>query len=329
MLHHRPRRNRKNSALRTLIQETRLAPSDLIVPHFVLEGAGIEQEIKSMPGIYRHSCDKLLKVIERQAKQGIRAVALFPVIPSEMKDVSGTQALNPTGILLQTIRVIKKEFPELCLISDVALDPYTSHGHDGVINEDGVVKNDESVELLVKMALLQAEAGVDLVAPSDMMDGRVGAIRQALEEKGLTEVGILAYAAKYASAFYGPFRDALGSHLQFGDKKSYQLNPANRREALIESALDAAEGADILMVKPALPYLDVLLKLREETSLPLAAYQVSGEYSMIMAADKEGWLDGKKALYESLLGIKRAGADMILTYAAEQIAMELNSGVHD
>ena len=329
MLHHRPRRNRKNSALRALVQETRLAPSDLIVPHFVLEGTGIEQEIKSMPGIYRHSVDKLLKVIERQAKQGIRAVALFPVIPSEMKDMGGTQALNPVGILLQTIRAIKKEFPELCLISDVALDPYTSHGHDGLINQDGIVKNDESVELLVKMALLQAEAGVDLVAPSDMMDGRIGAIRQALEEKGLTEVGILAYAAKYASAFYGPFRDALGSHLQFGDKKSYQLNPANRREALIESALDAAEGADILMVKPALPYLDVLLKLREETSLPLAAYQVSGEYSMIMAADKEGWLDGKKALYESLLGIKRAGADMILTYAAEQIAVELNSGVHD
>ncbi len=329
MLPNRLRRNRKSPALRALVQETRLTPSDLISPHFVIEGVNIKAEIQSMPGVYRHSVDGLLKIVEREMKKGIRGVALFPVLPQEKKDAKASSAFDPKGILLTSVKALKKEFPELCLISDVALDPYTSHGHDGVVDEKGYVLNDATVELLVKMALLQAEAGVDMVAPSDMMDGRVGKIRGALEKAGHCNTNILAYTAKYASAFYGPFRDAVGSHLALGDKKSYQLNPANVREALIEAALDAAEGADILMVKPAGPYLDIISKLREKTQLPLAAYQVSGEYSMIMAADQKGWIDGKKALYESLIGIKRAGADMIFTYAAEQVADRLNSGVHD
>ncbi len=316
----RPRRNRKSSAIRALVQETRLHPSDLIYPLFVIDGAGQREPIASMPGIYRLSLDLLLKEIGKAALLSIPAVALFPVIPKEKKDEEGSEAWNPKGILQQTIRAIKREFPEICVIADVALDPYTSHGHDGVVDERGEVMNDETIETLVRMALVQAEAGVDMVAPSDMMDGRVRAIRESLDDEGFHHVNIHAYTAKYASAFYGPFRDALSSKLKFGDKKTYQMNPANQREALLEAALDIEEGADIIMVKPALPYLDVIAKLREATPLPISAYQVSGEYAMLKAAEQNGWIDGPMALLESVMSIKRAGADMIFTYAAPQIA---------
>ncbi|NGX54690.1 MAG: Delta-aminolevulinic acid dehydratase [Chlamydiae bacterium] len=320
MLICRPRRNRKSSAIRALVQETRLHPSDLIYPLFVIDGAGQREPIASMPGIYRLSLDLLLKEIGKAALLSIPAVALFPVIPKEKKDEEGSEAWNPKGILQQTIRAIKREFPEICVIADVALDPYTSHGHDGVVDERGEVMNDETIETLVRMALVQAEAGVDMVAPSDMMDGRVRAIRESLDDEGFHHVNIHAYTAKYASAFYGPFRDALSSKLKFGDKKTYQMNPANQREALLEAALDIEEGADIIMVKPALPYLDVIAKLREATPLPISAYQVSGEYAMLKAAEQNGWIDGPMALLESVMSIKRAGADMIFTYAAPQIA---------
>lgn len=317
---YRPRRNRKSTAIRALVEETRLRVSDLISPQFVISGTRVRNPIPSMPGIYRLSVDCLLKEIERLVEFGIPAIALFPVIPAELKDLNGSEALNPEGILQQAIRAIKAIFPQLCVITDVALDPYTSHGHDGVINEKGEIINDTTVEILSQMALVQAEAGVDMVAPSDMMDGRVGAIRRVLDLNGFEQVSIHAYTAKYASAFYGPFRDALGSSPSFSDKKSYQMNPANSREALIEARLDEQEGADILMVKPALPYLDVIAKLRSATPLPISAYQVSGEYAMMMAASQNGWLDGEEILLESLLSIKRAGADMIFTYAAAKIA---------
>ena len=315
----RPRRNRKSPAVRAMVQETRLHPSDLIYPLFVLEGEGKREPIASMPGIERLSLDLLLKEIEKAALLSIPSIALFPVISKEKKDEIGSEAWNPEGILQQTIRAIKREFPQICVIADVALDPYTSHGHDGLVDERGEVMNDETVETLVKMALVQAEAGVDMVAPSDMMDGRVRAIRESLDYEGFQHVSIHAYTAKYASAFYGPFRDALSSKLRFGDKKTYQMNPANQREALLEAALDVEEGADIIMVKPALPYLDVITKLREATPLPISAYQVSGEYAMLKAAEQNGWIDGPKAILESVISIKRAGADMIFTYAAPQI----------
>lgn len=325
----RPRRNRKSSAIRSMVQETRLHPSDLIYPQFVVEGEGIKEPIRSLPGIYRLSIDLLLKEIERAVELGIPAVALFPVIPEEMKDQIGSESANPDGILQKAIRVIKSEFPDLCLIADIALDPYTSHGHDGLIDEAGMVLNDQTIEVLVNMALIQAEAGIDMVAPSDMMDGRVGSIRLALDASGYSQVSIHAYTAKYASAFYGPFRDALGSGLQKGDKKTYQMNPANWREALREGALDEEEGADILMVKPALPYLDIITKLKAATTLPISAYQVSGEYAMIMAAAQNGWVDGDRVLLESLLSIKRAGAEMIFTYAAPKAAELITIGALD
>lgn len=321
---HRPRRNRKTSAVRAMVQETRLHPSDLIYPLFVREGSMVKDPIVTMPGIYRLSIDLLLKETQRALELGIPAIALFPVIPKELKDKEGSESLNPEGILQKAIRAIKAEFPEICLLADVALDPYTSHGHDGLVSDEGEILNDETVDVLVKMALLQAQSGIDMIAPSDMMDGRVRSMREALDTENFTNVSIHVYTAKYASAFYGPFRDALSSRLQFGDKKTYQMNPANRREALIEAALDEREGADILMVKPALMYLDVIARLREVTSLPISAYQVSGEYSMIMAAAQNGWLDGEKALWETLLSIKRAGADMIFTYAATKVAEMLN-----
>lgn len=326
---HRPRRNRKSPAIRALIQEIRLHVTDLIYPLFIREGAQLRDPIASMPGIYRLSGDSILKEVERAVELGIPGIALFPVIPSELKDLEGSEGVNPDGFLQKTIQMIKEEFPEICLISDVALDPYTSHGHDGLVNDGGEVVNDETVEVLVKMALIQAQAGSDMVAPSDMMDGRVREIRLSLDAHGFHHVNILSYTAKYASAFYGPFRDALSSRLQFGDKKSYQMNPANRREALLEARLDEEEGADILMVKPALAYLDVIAAIKQATSLPIAAYQVSGEYAMIMAAAQNGWLDGEKALWESLHCIKRAGADMIFTYAAPLIAGLITSGALD
>jgi len=318
--YYRPRRNRKNAAIRALVEETKLTTSDLIYPQFVVEGSGIRDPIVSMPGIYRLSLDLLLKEAERLVEFGIPAIALFPVISKERKDPIGSESVNPEGILQQAVRVLKETFPQLCVITDIALDPYTSHGHDGLVDEEGEVLNDATLRILVQMALVQAEAGVDMVAPSDMMDGRVGAIRTALDENGYDQVSIHAYTAKYASAFYGPFRDALCSKLSFGDKKTYQMNPANSREALIEAHLDEMEGADIMMIKPALPYLDVIAKLRAATSLPISAYHVSGEYAMVMAAAQNGWLDGDRALFESVLSIKRAGADMIFTYAAPKIA---------
>jgi porphobilinogen synthase len=325
----RPRRNRKTAAIRSLVQETRLHTSNLVYPQFVIEGNGIRDPIDGMPGICRQSIDFLLREVEEITELGIRALALFPVIPREMKDFQGTQALNPDGVLQKAIGAVKVEFPEMCVIADVALDPYTSHGHDGLLSDEGEILNDSTIDTLVKMALLQAEMGIDMVAPSDMMDGRVKVMRQALDAAGFSHVSIHAYSVKYASAFYGPFRNALGSHLQCGDKKTYQMNPANRREALLESTIDEQEGADILMIKPALPYLDVISKIREQTNLPISAYQVSGEYAMIMAAAQNGWIDGDKAIWESILSIKRAGADMIFTYAAPKMAHMITSGAHD
>ena len=314
MLTQRLRRNRKSEAIRSLIQETRLHPSDFILPMFIKEGKS--EAIESMPDVYRHNLDSALHEIERISKAGIKAVALFPVIEESQKDESGSESVNPDSLIHNSIKKIKERFPDICLIADVALDPYTLHGHDGLIDNNGEILNDETVKELVQMALAQARAGVDMVAPSDMMDGRVSAIRKALDDHGFTNVSIHAYAAKYASSLYSPFRDALSSRLRFGDKLSYQLNPANSREALLEAALDEREGADVIMVKPAGYYLDIISKLKERSTLPISAYQVSGEYAMIKAAGQLGWIDEQKVLLESLMAIKRAGADMIFTYGA-------------
>lgn len=318
MFRHRPRRNRQSHAIRTLVQETPLSPSDLIPSLFVHEGEGREPVV-SMPGVDRLSIDELLLEAERLHTRGISAVILFPVIDAAKKDESGSEALESGGLFVRAISALKKHIPGLCVIADLALDPYTSHGHDGVLSEQGEVLNDETVTLLASMALLAAQAGADIVAPSDMMDGRVGAIRQRLDREGHHSVSILAYSAKYASAFYGPFRDALHSAPKRGDKKGYQMDPANGREALREAQLDIEEGADILMVKPALAYLDIIYRVREASSLPVAAFHVSGEYAMIQAAGERGWLDTGQALWEAHVAIKRAGADMILTYAADAI----------
>jgi porphobilinogen synthase len=319
---YRPRRLRRTEALRQLVQETHLRVQDLIYPLFVMEGENQRQEVESMPGCYRYTLDLLLKEVEEAANLGIPAVALFPVVPEEKKDPTGRESFNPEGLIQRAVRRLKQEIPEILVITDVALDPYSSEGHDGIVR-DVVILNDETVEVLVKQALSQAEAGTDIVAPSDMMDGRVGAIREALDEQGYTDVAILAYSAKYASAFYGPFRDALGSAPKWGDKKTYQMDPANTREALKEVELDEAEGADMVMVKPALAYLDIIYRVKEATNLPVAAYNVSGEYAMIKAAEQKGWIDGKKVMMESLLAMKRAGADMILTYFAKEAALLL------
>jgi porphobilinogen synthase len=316
---HRPRRNRKSKAVRSLVTENNLSVSQLIYPLFITEGSTIKTEIKSMPGIYRFSPDNLLKEIEECMKLGISSFALFPHIEDSLKDRLAAESHNSKGLYPSCIRSIKEHLPEAFIITDVAMDPYSSDGHDGIV-ENGKIINDETLEVLGRMALTQAEAGADMVAPSDMMDGRVAYLREVLDERGFTEVSIMAYTAKYASAFYGPFRDALNSAPKAGDKKTYQMNPANVREALLEAELDIAEGADIIMVKPALPYLDVIKTLRDSFSVPVAAYNVSGEYAMIKAASLNGWLDGDKAMYESLLSIKRAGADMILTYFAKEYA---------
>ena len=317
----RLRRNRRTEAIRSLVQETSLNPSDLIAPLFVIEGSNRTELIESMPGIERMSVDRILKKIERICEKGIFSIALFPSIEHAEKSARGEEAWNPKGLIPRTIREIKRHFPHLCLIADVALDPYTTHGHDGLVNESGHVLNDETIECLIQMAAVQAEAGIDLVAPSDMMDGRIRAIREHLDRSQFEHVGIIAYSAKYASSLYSPFRNAVQVNLQFGDKLSYQLNPANVREALLEAKLDEEEGADILMVKPALFYLDVITKLRQQTNRPIAAYHVSGEYSMVMAAGKCGYLNPAKVFYESLLSIKRSGADMIFTYAYDVVTM--------
>lgn len=325
-LFRRPRRNRQSDAIRRLVQETHLHPSQLVSPLFIVEGTGQLQEIGSMPGIYRYSLDLLLKEVALLYQLGIRAVDLFCYVPNEKKDAQGSEAVKQGNHLQQAVRLLKKEFPELCVMVDIALDPFTTHGHDGVVNDKGMVDNDATLPVLAQMSVLAAEAGADIVAPSDMMDGRVAYIRKALDKKGFSSVGILSYAAKYASAFYGPFREALNSAPKFGDKKSYQMNPANVREALLECQLDEWEGADMLLIKPALPYLDVIAKVRAATNLPVGAYHVSGEYAMVMAAAQKGWLDASKVFLECLLSIKRAGADFILTYAAKQVAENINGG---
>lgn len=314
----RPRRNRRTAAIRALVRENHLLPSDLVAPFFLRHGKKEREPIPSLPGIYRLSLDQILKEAEELHRRGIGAIALFPVIEPSLKDPEGAEALSWEGLIPEAIRTLKSELPNLCLITDIALDPYTSHGHDGLLNEAGDVANDTTVDILAKMALLHAQCGVDLIAPSDMMDARVGAIRRTLDTQGYTEVGIIAYSAKYASSLYAPFREALGSSLAHGDKKSYQMDPANRREALREALLDEQEGADILMVKPALFYLDILADLRRATPLPLAAFHVSGEYAMVMAAEERGMLNADEVFCEALLSIKRAGADLIFSYAASR-----------
>ena len=305
-----------------MVQETTLGLQDLIFPLFIIEGQNQKVEVASMPGIYRYSIDTLLEEVSACVALGIKVFAPFPSIPEEKKDKYATESYNPEGLFPRAIREIKKRFPEVALVTDVAMDPYSSDGHDGIV-ENGEILNDETLEVLGKMALAQAQAGADIVAPSDMMDGRIGYIRQVLDENGFQKVAIMAYTAKYASAFYGPFRDALGSAPKAGDKKTYQMNYANSREALIEAELDTAEGADYLMVKPALSYLDVIKLLRDNSHLPIAAYNISGEYAMVKAAAQNGWIDGEKAMVEVLTSIRRAGADIILTYFAKEYAQYL------
>jgi len=327
----RPRRLRRTAGLRALVEDTVLRPQDLIAPIFVIDGKGRPEPIASMPGVSRLTVADLVKECRALRKLGILAVALFPKIDSRLKDEEGSAALREDGLVLRAVRAVKKAVPDLTVTTDIALDPYTSHGHDGVLTQDGGdVDNDRTVGILAAMAVLHAAAGVDLVAPSDMMDGRVGAIRRALDAAGHEDTAIMAYTAKYASAYYGPFRDAVGSAKAAGtrllDKRTYQLNPANRREAFTELRLDEAEGADIMMVKPAGLYLDIISGLRYATRKPIAAYQVSGEYAQIHAAARLGWLDLVQCRRESLIAIKRAGADMILTYFAREMAAELNRG---
>lgn len=318
-LPNRMRRNRKSEGIRSLVRETHLKKSDLIQPFFLIEGEEKKEVIKEMPGIFRFSSDLLLRKAEDLLEKGMKAIAIFPVIDPSKKTNDGKEALNSSGLLAQTITLLKKEIPEMTLIADVALDPYTSHGHDGVVNERGEVANDDTVVLLGEMAVMLADAGVDIVAPSDMMDGRVGYIRKVLDESNFQNTSILSYSVKYASSLYSPFREALGTYQLFADKRSYHMDPANCREALLEAELDMEEGADILMVKPATFYLDVISELRNICHKPVAAYHVSGEYSMVMAADEKGYLNADKVFYENLLSIKRAGADMILTYAGERM----------
>jgi len=316
----RPRRLRYTPAIRSLVRETELTVNDLIYPLFIMEGENQKVAIPSMPDCYRYSLDLLLKEVVNAYNLGINAIALFPLIAEDKKDNFGTESYNPDGLVQRTVKAIKKEVPEIIIITDVALDPFSIYGHDGIV-EDGKILNDETLEVLVKMSLSQAAAGANFVAPSDMMDGRVGAIRRALDAAGYLDVGILAYTAKYASAYYGPFRDALESAPKFGDKKTYQMDGANSREALREASLDITEGADIIMVKPALAYLDIIRRLRDSSHLPVAAYNVSGEYAMIKAAAKQGWIDEKSLILETLISMKRAGADLILTYFALDVAL--------
>lgn len=318
----RPRRNRQSAAIRDLVRETVLTPANLIYPLFIQEGSE-NTPISAMPGCQRWCVEDLVREAGEAHALGIPAVVLFPRIPDELKTRGAEECHNDDGLVPRAIRALKAAHPTLAVITDVALDPYNSDGHDGLVSDDGRILNDETVEVLCRQSLCHARAGATIVAPSDMMDGRVAAIRAALDGEGFTNVAILSYTAKYASAYYGPFRGALDSAPKAGDKKTYQMDPANSREALREAALDEAEGADMLMVKPAGPYLDIISKLRAATTLPIAAYQVSGEYLMIKAGAAAGWLDEKKIAHESLLGIRRAGADMILTYFAKQVAAEL------
>src|SRR6201993_1300360 len=321
----RPRRNRKAEWARRLVRENVLTTDDLIWPLFLVDGHNARASVTSMPGVERLSVDQAVRDAERAAKLNIPCIALFPYTEPSLRDSLGSEAVNPDNLVCKTVRAVKKEFPDLGILCDVALDPFTSHGHDGLI-EDGKILNDETVAVLVRQALVQAEAGCDIIAPSDMMDGRVGAIREALDQAGFLDVQIMAYAAKYASAFYGPFRDAIGSAKTLsGDKRPYQMDSANSDEALREVELDIAEGADMVMVKPGMPYLDVLRRVKDAFGMPTFAYQVSGEYAMIMAAARNGWLDGEKAMMESLIAFKRAGASGVLSYFAPRGAEALKS----
>ncbi|KRB92692.1 porphobilinogen synthase [Noviherbaspirillum sp. Root189] len=322
----RMRRMRKDAFSRAMMRENVVTTSDLIYPVFILEGKNQREQVSSMPGVERLSVDLLMAVAEDCVELGIPVLALFPVINPSLKTPDGIEALNQEGLVPRAVRELKQRFPELGILTDVALDPYTSHGQDGVLNADGYVLNDETKEILVKQALVQADAGVDIVAPSDMMDGRIGAIRAGLESQGHIYTRIMAYSAKYASAFYGPFRDAVGSaaNLGKGSKATYQMDPANTDEALREVALDLAEGADMVMVKPGMPYLDIVRRVKDEFKVPTFAYQVSGEYAMIKAAAQNGWLDHDKAMMEAMLSFKRAGADGVLTYFARDIARHLH-----
>jgi porphobilinogen synthase len=321
----RPRRNRRTDWARRMVRESVLTTDDLIWPLFLMEGDNARAPVPSMPGVERLSVDQAVRDAERAVKLHIPCIALFPYTDPKLRDEDGGEALNPDNLVCQAIRAIKKAVPEVGVLCDVALDPYTSHGHDGLLR-DGEILNDETVAVLVKQALVQAQAGCDIIAPSDMMDGRVGAIREGLDAAGFQHVQIMAYTAKYASAFYGPFRDAVGSSATLaGDKRTYQMDPGNTDEALREAELDIAEGADMIMVKPGLPYLDVLARIKETFGMPTFAYQVSGEYSMLMAAAGNGWLDGDKAMMEQLTAFKRAGADGVLTYFAPRVAEKLRA----
>jgi porphobilinogen synthase len=324
----RPRRLRRDAFTRNLVRENALTAHDLIYPVFVLDGKQRREPVASMPGVDRLSLDLLLPVAEECVQLGIPVMALFPVVDASLKSYDGKEAVNPDGLVPRVVRELKKRFPELGVMTDVALDPFTTHGQDGLPDESGYILNDETVEVLVRQALCQAEAGVDIVAPSDMMDGRIAAIRQALEAKKLIHTRIMAYSAKYASAFYGPFRDAVGSSGNLGkaDKKVYQMDPGNTDEALREVAMDLAEGADMVMVKPGMPYLDVVRRVKDTFSVPTFAYQVSGEYAMLKAAALNGWLDHDAVMLESLLAFKRAGADGVLTYFAIDAARKLKAG---
>jgi len=314
----RPRRNRKNAAVREMVRETIVTPRNFIYPLFIHE-ENFEQDIPSMPGCQRHSLRHMVEEAKDAWKFGVRSFVLFPKVPDELKSNEAAECYNPEGIVPRAVRMLKQALPDSIVCTDIALDPYSDQGHDGIVR-DGKILNDETIEQLCKQAVCQAKAGSDVVAPSDMMDGRVKAIRDALDSEGFTDVSILAYTAKYASAYYGPFRDALDSHPGFGDKKTYQQDPANGREALVEADLDVAEGADMLMVKPGLPYLDIIYRLKTHTNLPIAAYHVSGEYAMLKAAAQNGWVDEKAVVLETLTCFKRAGADIILTYYAKQAA---------
>ena len=318
----RPRRNRRTAAMRALVRETDLSPSHLIYPLFVIDGKREQQAIGSMPGVYRWSIDLLVKEAEAAHRAGVPAIALFPALDDSLKDKVASESTHADGLLQRTIRAVKEACPTLLVITDVAMDPYSSDGHDGYV-KDGQILNDPTLEILAEMAVSQAQAGADVVAPSDMMDGRVGILREALDDEGFEDVAILAYSAKYASAFYGPFREALDSQPRAGDKKTYQMDPANVREAIREVLLDVEEGADMVMVKPGLPYLDVVRRVRDAVQVPVAAYQVSGEYAMIQAVAQNGWMDGDQLMLETLTAFRRAGTDMVLTYFAHRAAQVL------
>jgi len=324
----RMRRMRRDPFSRALMRENTVTASDLIYPVFVLDGENQRQQVASMPGVERVSVDLLLKVAEEAVSLGIPVLALFPVVDASLKTYDGVEATNPEGLVPRAVRALKREFPQLGLMTDVALDPYTTHGQDGLPDENGYIVNEKTIAMLIRQAMAQAEAGVDIVAPSDMMDGRIGAIRMALEEQNFIHTRIMAYSAKYASAYYGPFRDAVGSAANLGkaDKNTYQMDPANTDEALREVALDLAEGADMVMVKPGMPYLDVVRRVKDEFKVPTFAYQVSGEYAMLQAAFQNGWLDKDKIIMETMMAFKRAGADGVLTYFAMDVARRLKAG---